>query len=127
MVARKTHTETRSIVWSPQRDKVAYATTKGLKVYIEDPDGTGEQFALLSCKAFEELSWSEEGAYLAAQQTDGPWQVFRFDGATAIVIYQTDATTLEWVSPHGIIFVPQAGGLVLVDLRNTLNEIRLAG
>ncbi len=127
MFARITHTDTRSIVWSPQRDKVAYATAQGLQVYMEDPAGPGEQFMLLSCKPFEELSWSEEGQYLAARQTNGVWYVFQFEGQNAAVIYRTQATTLEWVSPHGIVFVPQAGGLILVDLRNTLDEIRLAG
>lgn len=127
MFARTTHAGTRLIVWSPQRDKVAYATAQGLQVCIDDPAGPGEQFVLLSCRAFEELSWSETGEYLAARQTNGDWYVFRFKGHSAAAIYQTDATTLEWVSPHGIVFVPQAGGLILVDLRNTLNEIRLAG
>lgn len=127
MLARTTQSDTGSLVWSPQRDKMAYATSKGLQVYLSDPNSDEERYVTLSTQAFGDLSWSDDGRYLAGRNDQGVWHIYRFDGMRVHNVYRVFASTLDWLGNDQIVYVPDAGGLMLVDLRDTLNEIRLAG
>lgn len=123
-----TRFDTEAMLWSPQRDKIALSTSgKGLQVFICGTDTQKERSLNLSHRSFGELSWSEEGQYLAARSTEGIWYIFRFGDGHAYLVYRTDATTLEWMSSHQVVFVPRVGGLTMIDLRDTLHKIYLAG
>lgn len=127
MLLRTTHTDTGALVWSPARDRMAYVTSKGLQVYVSDPTSDRERYLTLSERGFSDLTWSETGAYLAGLCDDGTWHVFRFDGLHAQTIYRVAASTLDWFDENSVVYVPDAGGLVLVDLRDTPTEIPLLG
>lgn len=127
MLAKTTHNDTDSLVWSPERDKMAYVTAEGLQVYISSRTNDEERYIKLSGQGFSELSWSSTGDYLAGLDDRGVWHIFRFIGMHVDNIYGVEASSLDWFGENAIVYVPHAGGLVLVDLHDTLHEIRLAG
>ncbi len=127
MLATSTNSDTGSLVWSPARDKMAYATARGLQVYLSDNTSDDEQFISLSTIPYSDLTWSPDGKYLAGHEHEGDWVVFRFDGLRARVVYRVDASSMNWFDNEQVLYVPHEGGLILVDLRDTLHSIWLAG
>ena len=127
MLAHKTHSDSGSLLWSPARDKMAYVTAHGLQVYLSDPNTSSETHLLLSDEPFSELSWSADSCYLAGRDPDGIWQIWRCDGSRAQLVYRVAASSLDWFGEHQVVYVPDAGGLVLVDLRDTSHERPLLG
>ena len=127
MLATATHSDTGSLVWSPARDKMAYATASGLQVYISNKNTSDEQFVTLSNIPVCELVWSPDGNYLAGHEHEGDWVIFRVNSTQSELVYRVDASSLDWFDNDQVLYVPHAGGLVLVDLRATLNGLWLAG
>lgn len=127
MLAATTLSDTGSLVWSPARDKMAYITSRGLQVYISDLHSDDEKYITLSTQNFSELSWSAEGNYLTGRAEGNMWYVFYFEGTNPQRVFNVKATSLDWFDDEQVVYVPEAGGLVLVDLRNTHHPIRLAG
>jgi WD40 repeat protein len=123
-----THTDTGTLVWSPDGTKLAYITSRGLQAYImDDPSSDDEQHVMLSSAAFTEVNWSPTGDYLLAQSEKGPWLLFQFSQSYAQQIHAICATSFEWTDDHQLVYVPVSGGLVIVNLGNQPTEIKLAG
>lgn len=127
MLATATHSDTGSLVWSPARDKMAYATASGLQVYISDQHSDDEQFITLSNIPVCELTWSPDGKHLAGHEHEGDWVVFRVNGNQSEIVYRVDASSLDWFDNEQVLYVPHQGGLVLIDLRDKLHGLWLAG
>jgi hypothetical protein len=105
----------RTIVWSPAGDGLAYTTLDGLRVYLETDGATA--FVDLTEGLFENLSWSPDGVYLAAETPEHIWWIYKRDGAQmqlASVIPSSMGTA--WVSGSEIVFAPAEGGLRLMNL-----------
>ncbi|MEM6281257.1 MAG: hypothetical protein AAF787_03610 [Chloroflexota bacterium] len=127
MLAITTHSDSGSLVWSPDRNKMAYITARGLQVYVADQSGEDEDHITLSSQSFMELNWSPGSDYLAARSSDGLWQVFRFDRMGVWRMFRVEASSLEWFDNHTALYIPDDGGLMLIDLRDVPNPVRLAG
>lgn len=129
MLATTTHSDSATLIWSPQHDKLAYVTCNGLQVYVMDQHTDEERHFVLSDEVFATLDWSPDGRYLTVQSTDGGWTIYSFKGTQAQTAYMTRATSLEWVDTHQLIYVPEPGGLVLVYLggERQAQEVILAG
>ncbi len=102
-----------TIAWSPQADALAYTTLTGVRVHFF----TSGVFADVAIDSISHLVWSPDGRYLAAENADNAWWIYRRD---------TDAMTLTsvipasdgaaWVGLTEIVFAPPEGGLVAMDL-----------
>ncbi|HYO87643.1 MAG TPA: hypothetical protein VER79_03290 [Candidatus Limnocylindrales bacterium] len=105
----------RTVAWSPAGDGLAYTTLDGLRVYLET--GGVPAFATLIEGLFQNLSWSPDGVYLAAETPEHIWWIYQRDGdqmALASVIPSSVGTA--WVSGSEIVFAPVEGGLRLMNL-----------
>jgi len=127
MMATITHSDSQTLIWSPNRDKMAYITAQGLQVYISDGHHDEEEYMLLSSQSFVELNWSPEGKYLAARSAGGWWHVFRFDQMGVWRVFRAEASSMEWLDDHQVLYVPENGGLMLLDMRDIPHPIKLAG
>ncbi|MEL6150703.1 MAG: hypothetical protein AAFV33_16610 [Chloroflexota bacterium] len=127
MLARTTHSDSGSLVWSPDRLKMAYITATGLQVYVADGTRDAEDYLTLSSQSFTEMNWSSGSDYLAARSSDGLWHVFRFDSMGVWRVFRTEASSLEWLDSHTALYIPEDGGLMLLDMRDVPNPIKLAG
>jgi WD40 repeat protein len=127
MLATTTHSDSGSLVWSPDHNKMAYITVRGLQAYVSDSQTDREQYITLSSQSFTELSWSPTSEYLSARCADGNWYVFRFDETRVWRVFRAEASSLEWLDDHQVLYVPNDGGLMLLDLRDIPHPVKLAG
>ncbi|MBL8145901.1 MAG: PD40 domain-containing protein [Anaerolineae bacterium] len=105
----------RTIAWSPVGNSLAYTTLDGLRVYLET--GGLPAFVNLSEGLFQNLSWSPNGTYLAAETPEHTWWIYRRDGATAALTSVIPSSLgTAWVSDSEIVFAPAEGGLNLMNL-----------
>lgn len=105
----------RTIAWSPADNALAYTTLDGLRVYLES-DGL-PAFVNLSEGQFQNLSWSPDGTYLAAETPEHTWWIYRRDGSTmALTSVIPSSLGTAWVSDTEIVFAPAEGGLNLMNL-----------
>ena len=105
----------RTIAWSPVGNTLAYTTLDGLRVYLES--GGLPAFVNLSEGQFQNLSWSPDGTYLAAETPDHTWWIYRREGATAALTSVIPSSLgTAWVSDNEIVFAPAEGGLNLMNL-----------
>jgi len=128
MTTTVTHSDSGTLVWSPDGTRLAYATTDGLQAYINGPRPTDDETHLrLSDETFYHVAWSPDGRYLCATRADGRLFIYRFRGQNARLVHELDATTVEWLEADQLIYVPEGGGLVMVYLGQRTTEIKLAG
>ncbi|MFN8379719.1 MAG: hypothetical protein U0452_13720 [Anaerolineae bacterium] len=105
----------RTIAWSPSDNALAYTTLDGLRVYLET--GGVPAFVNLSEGLFQNLSWSPDGTYLAAETAEHTWWIYRRDGDTlALTSVIPSSVGTAWVSDTEIVFAPAEGGLNLMNL-----------
>lgn len=114
------------LVWSSTGDYLAYIQN-GLHVYVMGSELEPCEHVFLSRGDFSDLSWSPNGRLLTARQTDGQWRIYRMSGLRVRLIFEVYASSLEWLDNHRILYVPDEGGLVLVDLSANNNKVVLAG
>lgn len=127
MLAINTQSDTGTLLWAPSREKLAYVTQAGLQVYISDPHSEDERFVTLSGNTIVEMNWSSNSCYLAVRTPQETWTIYRFVGLQVQPIYHMTATSLDWVDTDTIIYIPLAGGLVIVHLGRPDRAIHLAG
>lgn len=102
-----------SIAWSPIGDAVAYTTLYGAKVYFLNDDSAVQ----LREGQFISLSWSPDGRYLAGEQQNNVWWVYRRDRNTLLLASAIPASLgLGWSSTGELIFAPESGGLFSMNL-----------
>ncbi len=128
MMTQITQSDTGKLLWSPDRAKLAYITPQGLQVYIMGAGrNTEERYMRLAKGDFEQLFWSPDGSHLCASGVDGTLMVFRFTSGNAWCVYTTTASSLEWLDARQLLYVPNDGGLVMLDLGGKPVEVKLAG
>ncbi len=105
----------RTVAWSPSGDGLAYTTLDGLRVYLETAGIS--TFADLNEGLFQNLSWSPDGGYLAAETPEHIWWIYKRDGGQmALVSVIPSSVGTAWVSGSEIVFAPAEGGLRLMNL-----------
>jgi WD40-like Beta Propeller Repeat len=107
-----------TLVWSPSGDALAYTTLYGGRVYFS---GSGTPiFADLRDSVFVSLQWSPGGDYLAAQSDPNIWWIYHRDGTTLKLTSAIPSSVgLAWVSPSEVVFAPEDGGLIGMNLAQT--------
>lgn len=121
-----TRTESESVVWSPDGNKLAYFNAHGLQAHISEPHTPEAHTLHLSGATFLELDWSPNSHYLAARAARGGWVVFAFEGTSACELYHVAASSVAWIEDERLIAVLEAGGLQLIELGNSPRIIPLA-
>lgn len=105
----------RTIAWSPAANALAYTTLDGLRVYLET--GGVPAFVNLGEDRFQNLSWSPDGTYLAAETPEHTWWIYRRDGDSMVLTSVIPSSLgTAWVSDTEIVFAPAEGGLNLMNL-----------
>ncbi len=106
-----------TLAWSPTGDMLVYTTAYGARVYVNTP--TSALFSDLREGVFVNLQWSPTGGYLAAEAEENIWWLYRREN-NALVLTSAISSSLglAWVSNTDIVFAPQGGGLIRMDLVN---------
>lgn len=106
-----------TLAWSPSGDALAYTTLYGGRVYFSG--SSSPVFLDLRESVFISLGWSPEGSYLAAQTEPNIWWLYRRDGDNLILTSAIPSSQgLAWLSDSQVIFAPDEGGLIRMDLAN---------
>ncbi len=106
-----------TIAWSPQGDAIAYTTTTGIRLYGRDAGG-GSFFDTAEPN-IQQLLWSPDGRYLAAGADQNIWWIYRRDEQRLTLVSAFPASSgAAWYDSGRILFAPDVGGLVLMDLDN---------
>jgi hypothetical protein len=65
----------------------------------------------------EQVMWSPDGAFLAAEAEPNVWWIFRRDGSTLTLTSAIPSSLgLAWVGPAEVVFAPEEGGLNRMNL-----------
>jgi hypothetical protein len=113
-----------TIVWSPSGDALAYTTLFGGRVYFS-ANGT-PVFADLHDSVFVSLQWSPGGDFLAAQADPNIWWIYRREGTSLRLISAIPSSVgLAWLDAADVVFAPEDGGLVRMDLAHTNTQTAL--
>ncbi len=103
-----------TIAWSPQGDAIAYTTLYGLRLYSADG-----AFHDVVVTPLLHLQWSPQGRYLAAEAEQNIWWIYRRDGAQLTLVAALPFSVgMDWLNDSQLVFAPQEGGLVVLDLAN---------
>ncbi len=104
-----------TLAWSPSGDALAYTTLYGGRVYFNAAESP--VFVDLRDSVYVSLQWSPGGNFLAAQADPNIWWIYQRDGTTLKLISAIPSSQgLAWASPSDIIFAPEDGGLLRMDL-----------
>ena len=104
-----------TISWSPDGQALAYTTESGARVAINT--GSVPNFTNIELEAFQQLIWSPQSTFLAAEASQEVWWIFRRDGAQMnLVSVIPGSKGISWLSDNWLIFAPPEGGLRLMDL-----------
>lgn len=102
-----------TIAWSGQADTVAYTTLAGIRVYSL----TNNSFTQIDIENIEHLLWSPDGRYLAAENSENAWWIYRREDSSFNLTSVIPVTAgAAWVGLAEIVFAPPEGGLVLMNL-----------
>lgn len=103
-----------TIAWSPSGDALAYTTMYGARVWINSGQPT---YVDLRQGPLEQVMWSPDGTFLAAEAEPYIWWLFRRDGLTLTLTSAIPSSLgLAWVSPTEVVFAPETGGLNRMNL-----------
>lgn len=102
-----------TVAWTPQGDAVAYTTLDGARVWYN----TGA-FGNIAQAGIQHLQWSPNGEFLVAGVPDDIYWVYRRqDPSLTLVAAIPSSVGVAWMSDAVLAFVPQTGGLFVMDLR----------
>ncbi|MCU0512460.1 MAG: hypothetical protein MUE40_07800 [Anaerolineae bacterium] len=102
-----------TLAWSPAADALALTTLGGGRVYFLE----AQTVVTLDTPGLQNLLWSPDGRYLAAEAAGGIWWVFRREGTTLPLTSAIPAATgAAWVGLTQLAFTPPEGGLIVMDL-----------
>ncbi|MBI5667258.1 MAG: PD40 domain-containing protein [Chloroflexi bacterium] len=103
-----------TMAWSPTGDALAYTTLYGARVWFNTSPPV---FLDLRQGAFEQIGWSPDGAYLAAEAEPDIWWIYRRDGLMLTLTSAIPSSKgLAWVGPAEVVFAPEDGGLFQMNL-----------
>lgn len=104
-----------SMAWSPLGDALAYTTLYGARVFFDGP--VDPVFVDLQSSPLKHLAWSPGGVHLAAEAENNVWWIYRRDGtAMTLVSALPSSFGLAWFDDARLIFAPDEGGLLMMDL-----------
>ncbi|MCB9454030.1 MAG: hypothetical protein H6672_21565 [Anaerolineaceae bacterium] len=113
-----------TLVWSPAGDAIAYSTLFGAKVAFIT--GTQPVFATTTQGPLTQLSWSPGGSYLAAEAEGNIWWIYRRDsGNMTLTSAIPSSVGLAWVSDSELVFAPETGGLLRMNLADANRQSML--
>lgn len=106
-----------TMAWSPAGDALVYATPYGARVYFDTDSGV--VFVDIATTQLINLIWSPDGSYLAAESENNIWWIFRREG-TQMTLHSAIASSIgiTWTSGSQLVFAPESGGLIAMDLAN---------
>lgn len=101
-----------TLAWSPKGDAIAYTTLYGARVYFN----TGF-FSDIAMPGLQNLSWSPDGRYLAAEAAQHVWWIYRRE-ANEILLTSVIASGIGavWIDRTRMVFAPAEGGLIIMDM-----------
>lgn len=103
-----------TMAWSPTGDALAYTTMYGARVWFNTSPPV---FVDLRQGQFEQIGWSPDGAYLAAEAEPDIWWIYRRDGSALTLTSAIPSSAgLAWVNPAEVVFAPEEGGLYRMNL-----------
>ena len=102
-----------TIAWSPESDAIAYTTLDGGRVYFLDGGASAE----LGTPMLQNLRWSPDGSYLAAEANENIWWIFRREAAQMTLTSAIPgAYGVVWLNLTDLLFLPLDGGMIRMDL-----------
>jgi WD40 repeat protein len=114
-----------TLAWSPNGSALAYTAEYGVRVAF-DLTSDRQQYADIAVSPIENLVWSPDGAYLAAQADGHIWWIYRRDGYTLnLAGVLPSSVGIAWLDSVRLVFAPLEGGLFLLDLANQNEQIQL--
>ncbi|MBC6935953.1 MAG: hypothetical protein DWB42_08920 [Chloroflexi bacterium] len=112
-----------TMAWSPAGDALAYTTAYGARVWF---NAGAPVFADLRQGQFEQVTWSPDGSYLAAEAEPSIWWLYRREGTSLTLTSAIPSSAgLAWINAAEIVFAPEEGGLIRMDLANANRQTLL--
>ncbi|NWG16223.1 MAG: PD40 domain-containing protein [Chloroflexi bacterium] len=112
-----------TMAWSPGGDALAYTTAYGARVWF---NAGAPAFADLRQGQFEQVMWSPDGSYLAAEAEPSIWWLYRREGTSLTLTSAIPSSAgLAWINATEIVFAPEEGGLIRMDLANANRQTLL--
>lgn len=110
-----------TMTWSNDGTQLAYTTTSGVRVALNL--GTNQVvFTNILTSPVKHLSWSPNGTFLAIEIENNIWWIYRRERNEMILAGALPSSFgTAWQDDTRLIFAPQEGGLLVLDLGN-LNE-----
>ena len=107
-----------TMAWSPLGDALAYTTEYGARVAFNiSADAT--QFTDIAASPLLHLAWSPGGNFLAAEAEANVWWLYRREANTMpLTGALPSAYGADWLDASRLVFAPQEGGLLTIDLAN---------
>ncbi len=106
-----------TLSWSPDGGTIAYTTPFGARVAFNINDTP--VFDTIPASPLLSLIWSPDGTYLAAEAENNIWWIYRRDGTTMVLTSAIPSSYgVSWWSETELVFAPEDGGLLLMDLTN---------
>lgn len=111
-----------TMAWSPDSGVLAYTVDYGLRFYFD-----GGVFFDFRTTPIIDLLWSEDGRYLAAQAQEDVWWIYRRDANQMLLHAALPVSDgIVWVEQGILMFMPDTGGLFLMDLDNVNAQAQIA-
>ncbi|MCU0481310.1 MAG: hypothetical protein MUE54_08870, partial [Anaerolineae bacterium] len=107
--------------WSADGAKLAYTTLLGVRVAFNL--GTNNViFTNILTSPARHIAWSQNGTYLAIEVENNIWWIYQHVGDEMILVGALPSSYgTAWLDDTKLVFAPQEGGLLVLDLGN-LNE-----
>ena len=103
-----------TLAWSPDSSALAYTTMGGGRVSWQSG-----AFSNLDTPGLLNLIWSPDGRYLAAEAEQNIWWIFRREGNSMVLTSAiTSGVGAAWLDETRMVFAPEEGGLVVMDMAN---------
>jgi len=110
-----------TMTWSTDGSQLAYTTLSGVRIAFNL--GTNNvTFTNITTTPVRHIAWSPNGTYLAVEIENNIWWIYQHINNEMILVGALPSSYgTAWYDDSKLIFAPQEGGLLVLDLGN-LNE-----